>query len=567
MMMTEKKMIAIDLGTTHSLVGVYQQGEIQLIENAYGHLKTPSAIGLDEHGEILIGQAGLELRHQGRDVLTSFKRLMGTEQRLQLGKKKFSAVELSALILGSLKKDVELALDCEVDEAVITVPAYFNDIQRQATIQAAELAGLKVSRLINEPTAAALAYGLAQEEESCFLVVDLGGGTFDVSIVELFDGVIEVRASAGDNSLGGDDFVQAIVNHFWHTHGQSFNTDDGLIPHDIQVALTAKAQDAMHRLSSAEQTVMQFQWQGQQFEFPITRDDFQHWVDMLLGRLQLPLERALRDARIRPNEIDQIVMVGGATRIPAVRKLVTKLFGRFPLTNIQPDEAIVRGACVQVGLKNKDEQLSEIVLTDVCPFSLGIAVGEEGRFDPIIERNTVIPCSRVSTYTAMHKGQRQITVQVYQGEHRLCKENVLLGDIQVELPQNNDYLSIEVRFSYNPSGVLDVDVYVPSTEQSIQKVLINHKSVMSAEQIEQARQALSELKMHPRDNMLNKALLLRAERLYMEHTGILRQQISERTSQFNEILETQDERRIRHFRKMFEHFLNDVEQMHFFDDY
>lgn len=566
-MSNDKQMIAIDLGTTHSLVGVYQEGQIRLIENVYGQLKTPSAVALDEHGEVLIGQAALELRYQGREVLTSFKRLMGTDHRLTLGKKKFSAVELSALILSSLKKDVESALQCEVDEAVITVPAYFNDIQRQATIQAAELAGLKVSRLINEPTAAALAYGLAQEDESCFLVVDLGGGTFDVSIVELFDGVIEVRASAGDNSLGGIDFVQTIVNQFWQKHGKTFQTDDGLIPHDIQVALGAKAQEAMHRLTSEEQTVMQFQWQGQTFEFAIHRDDFNQWIDILLGRLQQPLERALRDARIRPNEIDQIVMVGGATRIPAVRKLVTKLFGRFPLTNIQPDEAIVRGACVQVGLKNKDEHLKEIVLTDVCPFSLGIAVGEEGRFDPIIERNTVIPCSRVNTYTAMHKGQRQITVQVYQGEHRLCKENVLLGDIQVELPQNNDYLSIEVRFSYNPSGVLDVDVYVPSTEQTIQKVLINHKSVMTAEQIEQARQVLAELKIHPRDTMLNKALLLRAERLYTEHTGVLRQQISERTSQFNEVLETQDDRYIRHFRKLFEHFLNDVENMHIFDDY
>lgn len=566
-MTTQQHMIAIDLGTTHSLVGVYQHGEIQLIANAYGHLKTPSAIALDENDEILIGQSALELRYKGKDVLTSFKRLMGTEHRLQLGNKKFSAVELSALILGSLKKDVELALDCEVSEAVITVPAYFNDIQRQATIQSAELAGLKVARLINEPTAAALAYGLAQEEESCFLVVDLGGGTFDVSIVELFEGVIEVRASAGDNSLGGDDFVQTIVNQFWHQHGQTFHTDDGLIPHDLQMALKAKAQEAMHRLSKDEETTLIFQWQEQQVEFPITRADFNQWIDVLLARLQQPLERALRDARIRPNEIEQIVMVGGATRIPAVRKLVAKLFGRFPLTNIQPDEAIVRGACIQVGLKNHDEQLKEVVLTDVCPFSLGIAVGEEGRFDPIIERNTVIPSSRVNTYTAMHKGQRQITVQVYQGEHRLCKENILLGDIQVELPQNNDYLSIEVRFSYNPSGVLDVDVYVPSTEQRIQKMLINHKNVLTAEQIEQARQTLATLKIHPRDNMLNKALLLRAERLYTEHTGLLRQQISERTSQFNEVLETQDDRRIRHFRKIFENFLNEVENMHVFDDY
>lgn len=566
-MSKQQVMIAIDLGTTNSLVGVYQQGEIRLIENAYGQLKTPSAIALDEHEQVLIGQAALELRHTGQEVLTSFKRLMGTEQTLRLGKRKFTAIELSSLILSSLKQDVEQALDCEVRDAVITVPAYFNDIQRQATIQSAELAGLNVVRLINEPTAAALAYGLAQAEDSCFLVVDLGGGTFDVSIVELFDGVIEVRASAGDNALGGDDFVQLIVKQFWQLYGKEFQTDDGLLPHDVAIALTAKAQESLQRLTTQEETTLNFQWQERNFDFYITRLQFNQWAETLLARLQQPLERALRDARIRPNELDQIILVGGATRIPAVRKLVTKLFGRFPLTNIQPDEAIVRGACVQVGLKLKDAHLKEVVLTDVCPFSLGIAVGEESRFDPIIERNTVIPSSKVKTYTAMRKGQRQIDVQVYQGEHRLCRENVLLGDIHVELPQNDDYLSIEVRFSYNPSGVLDVDVYVPSTEQSIQKVLINHQSVMTAEQIEQARQQLATLKIHPRDTMLNKALLLRAERLYMEHTGILRQQISERTSQFTEILETQDERRIRHFRKFFEHFLNEVENMHMFDDY
>lgn len=566
-MSKQQVMIAIDLGTTNSLVGVYQQGEIRLIENAYGQLKTPSAIALDEHEQVLIGQAALELRHTGQEVLTSFKRLMGTEQTLRLGKRKFTAIELSSLILSSLKQDVEQTLDCEVRDAVITVPAYFNDIQRQATIQSAELAGLNVVRLINEPTAAALAYGLAQAEDSCFLVVDLGGGTFDVSIVELFDGVIEVRASAGDNALGGDDFVQLIVKQFWQLYGKEFQTDDGLLPHDVAIALTAKAQESLQRLTTQEETTLNFQWKERNFDFYITRLQFNQWAETLLARLQQPLERALRDARIRPNELDQIILVGGATRIPAVRKLVTKLFGRFPLTNIQPDEAIVRGACVQVGLKLKDAHLKEVVLTDVCPFSLGIAVGEESRFDPIIERNTVIPSSKVKTYTAMRKGQRQIDVQVYQGEHRLCRENVLLGDIHVELPQNDDYLSIEVRFSYNPSGVLDVDVYVPSTEQSIQKVLINHQSVMTAEQIEQARQQLATLKIHPRDTMLNKALLLRAERLYMEHTGILRQQISERTSQFTEILETQDERRIRHFRKFFEHFLNEVENMHMFDDY
>lgn len=559
-------LIAIDLGTTNSLVGLYQDGQATLINNAYGLKSTPSAIALDEQGQVLIGQAALELRHKGLPVLTSFKRLMGTDKKLQLGQKSFNATELSSLVLGSLKQDVEQELGCSIYEAVITVPAYFNDIQRQATITAAELAGLKVSRLINEPTAAALAYGLGQTEDSCFLIFDLGGGTFDVSIVELFDGVIEVRASAGDNYLGGDDFIQIIMKQFWQKYAHSFAGQDSFIPPDIEVALRARAQQALHQLTHQNQVTLSFKWQDKEEQLLIEQQTFQQWVEPLLARLRKPLERAMRDARIRPNEIDQIVMVGGATRIPIVRKLVTKLFGRFPSTSIQPDEAIVRGACIQAGLKAKDQSLKEVVLTDVCPFSLGIAVGDNGQFDPIIERNTVIPASKVNTYHAMQKGQRQIDVKIFQGEHRLCSENIFLGDLTVPLPANNDHLHIEVRFSYNPNGILDVDVHVPATGENLQKVLINHQSVMSPEQIEEARQQLASLKIHPRDTLINKALLLRAERLYSEYTGYLRQEIGEKTQHFSRVLDEQDERKICETRQYFESFLNEVEQMAVFED-
>ncbi|MFB2538129.1 MULTISPECIES: Hsp70 family protein [unclassified Acinetobacter] len=393
------QIIAIDLGTTNSLVGVYQDGQSVLIKNAYDKYTTPSAIALDVKGQVLIGNAALELRHQGMPVLTSFKRLMGTDKKLSLGNKAFNAVELSSLILQSLKQDAEQYLGHSVSDAIITVPAYFNDIQRQATIKAAQLAGLNVSRLINEPTAAALAYGLGQSDDSCFLVFDLGGGTFDVSIVELFDGVIEVRASAGDNHLGGDDFIATIVKQFWMKYADQFgqNANQSPIP-ALEMLLTAKAQHVLHQFSTQESVNMLVQWQQQEYAFEFNRTQFATWIEPLLQRLKKPLERAMRDARIRPDDIDQIVMVGGATRILAVRQMVTKLFGRFPSTAIQPDEAIVRGACVQAGLKAKDACLKEVVLTDVCPFSLGIETGENNQFDPIIERNTVIPTSKVREY-------------------------------------------------------------------------------------------------------------------------------------------------------------------------
>jgi molecular chaperone HscC len=557
--------IAIDLGTTNSLVGVFDQGDIRLIPNSSGYLFTPSAIALDQDQQLLIGQSALELRSRGDEVLSSFKRLMGTTQKLTLNNRQFSAEELSALILKSLKADAEHALGIMITEAVITVPAYFNDIQRQATISAAQMAGLTVSRLINEPTAAALAYGLGQTDDSCFLIFDLGGGTFDVSIVELFEGVIEVRASTGDNFLGGDDFVTAIVNAFWQQYGAQFAQDVSFIPPDVLTALTAKAQQAMHQLTTNEQTTLVFAWQDQQVSLPISVLAFNEWIEPLLSRLRRPLERALRDARLKPSQIDQIVMVGGATRIPAVRKLVTKLFGRFPSTSIQPDEAIVRGACIQAGLKNKDQALKEVVLTDVCPFSLGVAVGSEGYFDPIIERNTVIPASKVNHYHSMQEGQREIVLRIYQGEQRLCQENIFLGELLVKLPPNKEHLSIEVRFSYNPNGILDVDVHVPSSGEKLQKVLINHQSVMSAEQIQQARQQLEALKIHPRDTLANKALILKADRLYREMTGDLRSHVAQQTQVFTQALDSQNDHKIREARVQFDRFLKDIEEASLFE--
>ena len=566
--MTElKPLIAIDLGTSNSLVGVFENGQVRLIHNAYGTLLTPSAIALDEKGHILIGQAALELRYLGQPVLSSFKRLMGTAKTLRLGQKNLTAIELSSLIIKSLKQDAEQSLGQDIEQAIITVPAYFNDIQRQATVSAAELAGLSVSRLINEPTAAALAYGLGQTEDSCFLIFDLGGGTFDVSIVEIFDGVIEVRASAGDNYLGGDDFVQLIMKNFWKQNAKLFHYEENIWPDEIEIALREKAQIALHQLSRNPATELKFIWEGVEAHFSLTQADLIQWAEPLLQRLRRPLERALRDARIRPEQIDQVIMVGGATRMPVVRKLVTKLFGRFPSTSIQPDEAIVRGACVQAGLKAKDQALKEVVLTDVCPFSLGIAVEEEELFSPILERNIVIPASRVSRYSATQKGQRQISVKVFQGEHRMCKENVFLGDLEVKLPVNNEYLSIDIRFSYNPNGILDVDVEIPATGEKLQKVLMNNQSTMTSEQIQISREQLQQLKLHPRDNLINKSLLLRAERLYSEHTGDIRVQIGERTQHFHQILEQQNERNIIEVRQYFEDFINDIEKLQVFDDY
>ena len=448
------KIIGIDLGTTNSCVAIMDGAQPKVLENAEGVRTTPSIVAFTESGEKLVGlPAKRQAVTNPENTFFSVKRLIGksfddsnlkkdiqglpykviksdngTDAWVQSRDKKYSPSQISAFILMKMKETAEKYLGSEVKQAVITVPAYFNDIQRQATISAAELAGLKVSRLINEPTAAALAYGLGQTEDSCFIIFDLGGGTFDVSIVELFDGIIEVRASAGDNYLGGDDFVQLLMKQFWKKNASVFSYIENTIPLDIEIALKAKAQHCLHVLSKESQTTLNFKWKDKEATLDVSQEEFASWSEPLLLRLRRPLERALRDARILPQQVDQIIMVGGATRIPAVRKMVTKLFGRFPSTSVQPDEAIVRGACVQAGLKSKDLSLKEVVLTDVCPFSLGIAVGLDEQFSPILERNTVIPASKVNTYTAMNKGQREINVRIYQGEHRLCKENIFLKE-------------------------------------------------------------------------------------------------------------------------------------------
>ncbi len=557
-------MIAIDLGTTNSLIGVFEQGQARLIDNSNGALLTPSAIALDDQGRVLIGQAALELRHSGQPVLTSFKRFMGTDRKLKLGKREFTAPELSALVLQSLKADAEHALGHPITEAVITVPAYFNDIQWQATMTAAHLAGLSVSRLINEPTAAALAYGLGQSDESCFLVFDLGGGTFDVSIVEVFEGVIEVRASTGDNFLGGDDFVQVIADQFWQSKAAELKQDVHAQPQDLAEVIRAKAQLALHALSAASETEMALTWRNTAVTLTITQDEFNLWIEPLLLRLRRPLERALRDARLDPEQIDQIVMVGGATRIPAVRRLIAKLFGRFPLTSIQPDEAIVRGACVQAGLRAKDQSLKEVVLTDVCPFSLGIEIVQD-QFSPILERNTVIPASKVNRYVSANAGQDHILLRVFQGENRLCANNIFLGELNVPLPPNKEQLEVDVRFSYNPNGILDVDVQVLKNGHQLQKVLINNQNLMSPDEVARAREQLAALKIHPRDNLHNHTLVLKAERLYSELTGALREHVAAQLRAFEAELDTQDERQIREARTHFEQFLLQVQQTPIFD--
>lgn len=558
--------VGIDLGTTHSLVAVWRDGATELVANALGHTLTPSVLGLDDQGRVLVGQAARERLHTHPHLTTAlFKRYMGSNQQVTLGGRAYRPEELSALVLKSLKEDVERAYGEPVTEAVISVPAYFSDAQRKATRVAGELAGLRVDKLINEPTAAALAYGLHQrDKETSFLVFDLGGGTFDVSILELFEGVMEVRASAGDNYLGGEDFDQLLLEHF--VQAQQGNDFPGATT--LLQPLRREAERVRRQLGQAQQADFVVRVEGREWRHVYTQDALADLFAPLLARLRTPIERALRDARIRASDLDEVLLVGGTTRMPLVRKLAAGLFGRFPSISLNPDEVVAHGAAVQAALKARDAALEEVVLTDVCSYTLGMEtvrqVGdrhESGHYLPIIERNSVVPVSRVQTVYTVGDQQEQVLVKVFQGESRLVRDNVLLGVLEIPVPRRKaGEVALDVRFTYDINGILEAQVSIPLTGEQHALVIENNPGVLSPEEVRERLAALAELKTHPRDQQPNTLLLARLERLYQESLGEVRELIGAWAAQFQRVLETQDERQIREVRHELEQRVNELGQ-------
>ncbi len=556
--------VGIDLGTTHSLIGVYGPDGPRLIPNALGSLLTPSVVSVGEDEEVIVGRAARErlVSHPQRSV-AAFKRWMGTDRVTALGTHRFRPEELSALILKSLIADAEAELGEKVAEAVISVPAYFSDSQRKATRIAGELAGIKVERLINEPTAAALAYGLQQREGGGrYLVFDLGGGTFDVSILELFEGVMEVHASAGDNFLGGEDFTQALLN--------AFLADSGLSASQLALSelatLERRIETLKHDLARGNEATLELPLAGEPRQWRIDEAGFARVSEPLVQRLRAPLERAMRDAKLSPGQLDEIVLVGGASRMQLSARLVSRMFGRLPLRHVNPDEAIGLGACVAAGMKARDQSLEEIILTDVCPHTLGVNTTREsqggytsGVFSPIIHRNSTVPVSRVERYYPTHDGQRQVEIQIYQGESPRVENNVRLGAISIDLPsRRRDENAIDVRFTYDINGLLQVEATLASTGLRHEVLVEKNPGVLSQEEIRERLAALAALKVHPRDQQENIALIARAERLYEELLWA-REQLQAALVQFRGVLDLQDSAVISEHRGEFVRFLDAVE--------
>ena len=557
----------IDLGTTNSLIALLDGATPNLVPNKLGSVLTPSAVSVADDGTILVGEPAKDrlLTHPDASV-ASFKRFMGSSQVARLGKLSFRPEELSSLVLRALKADAEEKLGEPLTEAVISVPAYFNDMQRKATIDAGKLAGLKVERLVNEPTAAALAYGFGEAAEGKYLVFDLGGGTFDVSILDKYEGVMEIHATTGDTRLGGDDFTRAVEDMILRTARIERDTLDA----GGRARLLRSAETAKLRLTSAVEANYALTLGKAEVSGALSRGDFEVEAAPLLRRLRAPTERALRDARLEPGQFDAIVLVGGATRMPMVRQMVARLFGKLPLININPDTTVGLGAAIQAGLHKRSAALADTVMTDVCPYTLGVAavVGEGTSAQsrvvvPIIERNAVVPISRSNSFSTLQANQKILAVEVYQGENMRPEDNIHLGSIEAPVPPGKaGDQSVEVQFTYDINGALQVEVEVVSTKQKLSRIFRNSLGLDEAE-LAKRFAALADLKLHPRDQMENRALIARGSRLYAEALGTERDAIRQLLLAFEQAISDQRTRDLKEARAEFAKALDGFERSAF----
>lgn len=526
------QVVGIDLGTTNSLIAVVQDGKPQLIPNERGRYLTPSVVGFTDTGELLVGErAKNQAVANPERTIASIKRLMGSERRISIGDKDFSPQEISAVILKKLKLDAETFLGTVVEEAIITVPAYFTDAQRQATKDAGEIAGFKVERILNEPTAAALAYGFNKMEAKTLFVYDLGGGTFDVSIIRLVEGAFKVLATAGNNHLGGDDFDYRIVDYLVKEFQKKEKIDLKAIP-DLaqQRAILQRLKDAAEQakidLSSLLETTVNIPFiytggtEPLHMNINLTRAKFEELNTDLFEKTIAPVEQALNDAQLTPAQIDSVVLVGGSTRIPAVQRLVKTLSDKEPLKEVNPEECVAMGAAIQGGIKRGS--LQDLVIVDVAPYTLGIEVISDG-FSRIIPRNTAVPTQKKMLYVTTVDNQTEAHIHVLQGESPRSSENTTLGEFILEgiasAPKGESI--VEVIFDYDVNGIVKVSARDRKTNAGKSIMIKASKARLSEEDVKLAQRDVAKYAGSLLVQMEKSRVFYEAESVVKNVTGLL----------------------------------------------
>lgn len=551
--------LGIDLGTTNSLGAVYRNGKVELIPNRFGSFLTPSVVSVTEDGSVVTGQIAKErLITHPKDTAFSFKKNMGSDQKYNLGGKTFLPEELSGFLVSAIVEDAKEYMGEEIKDVIISVPAYFHDKQRVATKRAGALAGVNVKRIVNEPSAAALASYFDTQNEQLFLVFDFGGGTLDVSIVDCFDTMVDILAVSGDNHLGGDDFNEAVAEGFLREH----QLQRGNLSEKEYAILLRQAEKCKIALSTEKEVKMTAVLGGQTYQSVYTNERMMRESSAVWKRIQTVLRRALRDSRVEVEDIDAVILAGGSGKMPLVQSYMEQLFDQTPLVTGFSDQLIARGLGLVCGVMERKDEVRDYILTDICPFTLGTGVNNEA--DPkhpymsaIIERNSILPCSKIRGFSTAADYQSEVKIEILQGEEPYAEDNVQLGVVTVAVPKKKKGMeSVDVRFTYDINGILEVEVTVVSTGKSVKKVLSQN---MDEKELARRMKQLEKLKVHPKDMTENQLILERLQALYEEALPETRDRLMYHIRNFESTLAEQDPRRIRKYREFLEHMIASLE--------